>query len=338
MSRQQFFNKKHQFLTLKQVIEITKAEIDLEIDQNLEIHDVSTLDKAKNNEISFINSPQYKENLANSKAGFCFMEQKYVANIAPNITPLICKNPYFAYSQIASSFYEEKPAKFDNNLIDPTATIGKGSQIAANAFIGANVKIGKNCVIGPAASIMNDCEIGDNTIINAGATIAFAKIGNDCIIYSGARIGQDGFGFAYDSGVNHKIIQLGIVQIGNSVEIGANSCVDRGAICNTTISNGVKIDNITQVGHNVEIGQGTVISGCTAIAGSAKIGNFVQIGGGTGIAGHLTIGDGAKIAARSGVMRTINPGQVVGGFPAIDIRKWHKINSTLIRMANSKKI
>lgn len=338
MSRDKFFNKKFEFLTVAQVIEITGATVSNSSDLIKKISNIATLDKADETQISFLNSGQYAEKFSLSKAGFCLIEEKYAARAPQGMVLLIHKNPYFAYSQIAASFYEEKSAEFiEGKLIHPSAKIGEGTKIAPNAYIGNNVVIGKNCFVGPSASIMDGCVIGDNTIINAAAVISFAVIGANCIIYNGAKIGQDGFGFAHNAGVNHKIIQLGIVEIGNAVEIGANSCVDRGAIENTKIGDGTKIDNLVQIGHNVVIARGTVIAGCTAVAGSARVGNFVQIGGASNIAGHISIGDGAKIAGMSGVMRDVDPMQTVGGIPALPIKKWHKINSTLIRMVESKK-
>ena len=174
-------------------------------------------------------------------------------------------------------------------------------------------------------------------MINANAVISFAKIGANSIIFNGAKIGQDGFGFAHDAGVNHKITQIGIVEIGNSVEIGANSCIDRGAIENTVIGDGVKIDNLCQIAHNVVIGKGSVIAGCTALAGSSRIGNFVQIGGNSSISGHISIGDGAKVAGMTGVMRDVKPMEVVAGIPSMPIRDWHRMNVSLMKIGSGKK-
>ncbi len=301
------------------------------------ISDIAILDKASESQISFLNAGQYLEKFLVSKAGLCLLDEKYASKAPQGMTALIHKNPYFAYSKIAAAFYEEKLPEFvEGKLIHPSAKIGAGTRVAPNAYIGKNVEIGKNCVIGASASVMDGCVIGDNSIINSGAVISFAVIGTNCIIYNGAKIGQDGFGFAHDAGVNHKIIQLGFVEIGNFVEIGANSCVDRGAIENTVIGDGSKIDNLVQIGHNVVIGKGTVIAGCAAIAGSTKIGNFVQIGGGSNIAGHITINDGAKIAGMSGVMREVEPMQAVAGIPALPIKKWHKINAMLIQMIEKR--
>lgn len=338
MSRDRFFNKKFEFLTLGQVLEITGAALISDQDLSRKVFDIATLNSAQEEQISFLNSGQYLEKFSSSKAGFCLLEEKYASRAPQSMIALIHKNPYFAYSKIAAAFYEEKiPDFISEKLIHPSAKIGDKTRIAPNAYIGANVEIGKNCLIGANASIMDGCVIGDNTIVNAGAVVSFAVIGKNCIIYNGAKIGQDGFGFAHDAGINHKIIQLGFVQLGDFVEIGANSCVDRGAIENTIIGDGTKIDNLVQIGHNVIIGKSTVIAGCTAVAGSVNIGNFVQIGGNTSIAGHIKINDGAKIAGMSGVMRDVEPMQAIAGIPALPIKKWHKINATLIRMAEGKK-
>ena len=331
--RQRFFDKKSEFLTLEKVLEISGARLIKETDLNQKIFDIATLVEADEKQISFLNSGQYLEKFSASKAGFCFVEEKYAANTSASALLLIHKNPYFAYAKIAENFYCEKSPDFlEGKLIHPSAKIGDNSKIAPNAYVGKNVEIGKNCIIAPGASIMDGSVIGDNCIINAGAVISFAAIGNNCIIHNGAKIGQDGFGFAHDGGVNHKIIQLGIVKIGDFVEIGANTCIDRGAIENTEIGDGSKLDNLIQIGHNVIIGKGVVIAGCSAIAGSTRIGNFVQIGGGSNISGHISIGDGVQIAGMSGVMRDIEAKQVIAGIPSMPIKKWHRMNIKLMKM------
>jgi UDP-3-O-[3-hydroxymyristoyl] glucosamine N-acyltransferase len=338
MYNSRFFYKKSEFFTVAQITATIGATVVKEDDLNKKVFGISTLDSSDKTQISFLNSARYLAKFTVSKAGFCLIEEKYLAKAPATMTLLIHKNPYFAYAKIAESFYAEKIPEFiAGELIHPAAKIGKGTKIAPNAYIGKDVEIGKNCLIGPGASVMDNCIIGDNCVINAGAVISFAVIGVNCIIHNGAKIGQDGFGFAHNVGVNHKIIQLGIVQIGNDVEIGANSCIDRGAIENTIIGDGTKLDNLIQIGHNVIIGKGTVIAGCAAVAGSTKIGNFVQIGGKCSINGHISIGDGAKIAGMSGVMRSVKPMEVVGGAPALPIKKWHKLNAALFRMIKSNK-
>ncbi len=336
MSNLRFFNKKTEFLTLAQVVEITGAKPAEGSDLNSKIIDISTLDKADETQISFLNSGQYLENFLTSKAGFCLMDEKNSDKAPQGMITLIHKNPYFCYSQIVAAFYEAKKPEISDKLIHPTAKIGEGSVIAPNAYIGKNVEIGKNSFVGPSASIMDGCVIGDNCIINANAVISFAIIGKNSVIFNGAKIGQDGFGFAHNAGINHKIIQLGIVEIGDNIEVGANSCIDRGAIENTVIGDGTKIDNLVQIGHNVIIGKGVVIAGCAAVAGSARIGNFVQIGGGSNIGGHISVGDGAKVAGMTGVIRDVLPMQIIAGIPSVPIKKWHRINIMLAKMVETK--
>ena len=327
-----FFQRNFLHFTLAQIIEITQCSPQEMLDLQTIITDVNTIKNATNSEISFLSSEKYFHDLQNSSCGFCLVSEKHLAKIPKHIKALVHKNPYYAYSQLVCSLYKPILPSFDGNLIHTTAKIGNNTVIAPNAYIGKNVIIGENCFIGPNASICDGVIIGNNCKINANASIAFAIIGNDCQIYCGANIGQDGFGFAHHNGVNHKIQQIGIVEIGNNVEIGSGSCIDRGAIENTIIANGVKIDNLCQIAHNVNIGQGTVIAGCTAIAGSTKIGKFVQIGGNSSIAGHLTIGDGAKIAGMSGIMRDIESMSAVAGVPALPIKKWHRLNVLLHKM------
>lgn len=338
MLRNRFFNKKSEFLSLSQALEITGSTLVSDVDLNQKIFDVATLEKANEGQISFLSSGQYSEKFSTSKAGFCLVGENNVVKAPQGMVLLVNKNPYFAYSQIAAAFYEEKLPEFvEQKLIHPTAKIGKNTRIAPNAFIGKDVEIGSGCFVSSGASILDGCIIGDNTIINSGAVISFATIGSNCIIYNGAKIGQDGFGFAHNAGVNHKIIQLGMVEIADFVEVGANSCIDRGAIENTSIGEGVKIDNLVQIGHNVVIGKGTVIAGGSAVAGSAKIGKFCQIGGNSSIAGHITVADGTKVAGMSGVARDTEMMQAVAGIPALPIRKWHRINALLVKMIDSKK-
>jgi UDP-3-O-[3-hydroxymyristoyl] glucosamine N-acyltransferase len=333
MKNLRFFNKKFDYLTIERVIEITGAKPHKECNLNSKISDIKTLESATQNDVSFLNSGQYVDKFSNSKAGFCFIDEKNINKVPSTMIGLISKNPYFSYAQIVSEFYQQKKPNFaSKNLIHPSAKIGKNVEIASNVFVGENVEIGDNSIIGPNSSILDGVIIGSNCIINSNVVITCTIIGDNCQIFSGAKIGQDGFGFVHNAGKNHKIIQIGIVEIGNYVEIGANSCVDRGALENTIIHDEVKIDNLCQIAHNVEIGYGTVIAGTTALAGSCKIGKYVQIGGNCSIGGHLKVGDGAKIAGMSGVMRDVEPMAIMAGIPVLPIKKWHRINTLLNKM------
>ena len=340
MINKNFFSKKKEFFTLAEVLEITGSALpkNSNYDLNKKIYDVATIENATQNEISFFHSAAYLEKFLNSKAGFCFMEEKSAEKSPSTMIAIVNPNPYFAYGKFLSEFYFDQKQNDGEEKISPyaiiskSAIIGEGLIIKAGAVIGDNVQIGNNCFIGANSVIGDNCQIGNNANIKALVAISHCTIGDNVIIHNGAKIGQDGFGFAYNNGKLQKILQLGIVEIHNDVEIGANTCIDRGAISNTVIGSQVKIDNMVQIGHNVVIGEGAVIAGCAGIAGSTIIGKFVQIGGRASIAGHLEIGDGAKIAGASGVAKSVAPMQSVGGSPAMPIKDWHRINIKLLQM------
>lgn len=342
MSREIFFNKKAQFLELRKVVEIVGGKLNKEdADLSSRINDVATLQNGKKGDISFLTGGAYVQKFRESEVEFCLVSQDKVEKAPKNMILIICENPYYAYSLIAKEFYEEKKVKFrktffGNKNISRTAKIGANCNIAPNVYIGDDVQIGDNCFIGAGVSILPGCKIGSSTKIESNAHISFCNIGDSCLIYSGARIGQDGFGFAHNLGVHHKITQLGIVEIGNNVEIGANSCVDRGAIENTKIGDGCKIDNLVQIAHNVEIGIGTVLAGGSALAGSTKVGNYVQIGGNSSISGHIELGDQSVVAGMSGVTKSIDSKAIVAGIPAVPIRKWHKMHAKLAKIVDTK--
>lgn len=327
-----FFRKKFQTLSLQEVLEISNGVPHKNVNHDIKIHDIKSLPNASENDISFLSSGQYQDKFLASKAGFCFIEEKNVSKIPSSMLGIVVKNPYYAYSQIVKHFYEVKPVNFSSQNIHPTAKIAENSQIAPNVVIGCNVEIGKNTQINAGAVIADNVIIGENCVIGANSVISFAVIGDNCIFLNGVKIGQEGFGFVHNNGINHKILQIGIVQIGNNVEIGANSCIDRGALENTIIGDDVKIDNLCQIAHNVEIGKGTVMAGSSGVAGSCKIGKYVQIGGNSSLAGHIKIGDGVKIAGMSGVMRDIEPMAIVAGIPVLPIKKWHRLNLVLQKL------
>ncbi len=336
-NRLKFFTKNHEYLTLKQIIDLCQASVVEGLDLGAKIYDISTLKLATGQDISFLSADKYFSKLKDTKTGFCLLTQDHLNKVDKDldIIFIVVKDPYYAYCQIVREFYSEKSLdRNQNSNIHPLAKIGEGSVIYPGAFIGQDVEIGKNCIIGPNSVITNGCFIGDGVEIGPLSVISFANIGNDCLIHNGVKIGQDGFGFCHREGKNHKIIQIGIVEIGNNVEIGANSCIDRGAIENTIIEDDVKIDNLVQVAHNVKIGRSSVVAGCAALAGSCEIGKYVQIGGNASISGHIKINDGAKVAGMSGVMNDIKEFSTVAGIPAIPIRDWHRVNAKTNRDFN----
>ena len=336
-----FFIKQVEYITIDDLSKIIDIKNINELDKKLKIYNVTTLDKATKNDISFLSNLKYVDKLKNTSAGFCFLDENHKKYINSKTLPIVVNDPHYSYCKLLEYLYfipiylvEDKIS--EKAYIDKTAKIGKNVEIQAGAFIDKNVTIGDNCKICANAVINHDCSIGDNTYIGANATISYAEIGHDAIIHNGAAIGQCGFGFAHNNGFNYKIPQLGIVKIGNFVEIGANTCIDRGAFDDTTIGDNAKIDNLVQIAHGVKVGQGCFFASQVGVSGSTKVGNFVQLGGQVGLAGHINIGDMTEIAAQSGVMKDIEPKSKVAGSPSMPIRDWHKSTVLIKKLINNK--
>lgn len=336
MADERFFTKKS-YLTLKEVIELTGAKLLKDSDLAVKIEDVAPLESAENNNLSFFINNKYLSAFENSKAGFCFALERFAKKAPESMVMLIHDNPYKAYAIVASKFYPEKNSNGEissHAVISATAKIGNNCQIGHFVIIEDNVQIGDNSIIDHNSVIKAGVVIGKNAKIASNVTISHAIIGDDVIIHPGAKIGQDGFGFASDHTGHMKVPQLGIVKIGNKVEIGANTTIDRGSAQNTEIADMCQIDNLVQLGHNVKLGKACVIVAQVGIAGSTKLGNFVVLGGQAGLAGHLKIGDFVQVAAQSGVAQDIEDKQIMGGYPAIPIRKWHRQNFYLQQLSS----
>ncbi len=301
--------------------------------------DVASLDKAGPEDISFLDNAKYKEAFKATKAGACLVTAE-MAYLAPEGTiPLITKFPYKSYALVASYIYPaqmQEPEISRHCFIDDSAKIGRdcaiehGAVILAGAEIGDRCRIEANAVIGRGVTIGNDCRIG------ACATLECCLIGSNVRLYPGVRIGQDGFGFAIDPNGHIKVPQLGRVIIEDNCEIGAGTCIDRGAGPDTVIGQGTWIDNLVQIGHNVRIGKGCIIVAQTGIAGSSVLEDFAVLGGQVGIAGHLRIGKGARIAAQSGIMKDVPAGEEVMGSPAMPIKSFLRQVALLKKMINNK--
>jgi UDP-3-O-[3-hydroxymyristoyl] glucosamine N-acyltransferase len=315
-------NKK---FTLAQLAEFLSAKV--QGDPNIEVTAIVPLQVASAGQISFLDNPKYRKFLAETNASAVILSEE-MAEKCP-CAALIVKNPYLAYAMTATLFDNKPVAKPG---IHPTAIIGEHCEIDNSVAIGPNVvigdyvKIGKNTVIQPGCIINHDVEIGANCWLWPNVTIYHGtRIGARTIIHSGAVIGSDGFGFAFHQGQYHKIPQIGIVRIGDDVEIGANTTIDRGALGDTIIGNGVKLDNQIQIGHNVEIGDHTVIAAGTGVAGSTKVGKYCRVGGLVGFAGHITITDQVTITAMASVAQSINePGIYSSGVPAAPFSAWKR--------------
>lgn len=314
-------------LTLARVAEIAGAAMPAGADPARPFDDVAGLADAGPAHVSFLDNRRYLGDLAASNAGAVLIHPALAARAPATCLALAVRGPYAAYARVAAAFHpapEFAAGIHPTAFVDPAAELGAGVSIGPNAVVMARAKVGAACRIGPNATIGEAVELGEGTVVGANASVSHAVVGRRVAIYPGARIGQDGFGFAIEPGGFVKVPQLGIVRIGDDCEIGANTCVDRGSASDTVIGAGTWIDNLVQIGHNVKIGKGCVIVANVGISGSAELGDQVMVGGQAGIAGHLKIGAGARIAAQAGVHRDIEEGGAVGGSPAVPIKEWQR--------------
>lgn len=294
---------------------------------------VGSLENASGDQIAFFSNPRYKSKLGQTRAGAVVLGP--AAETLTNLPRIVVDNPY-AYFGHLSRLFNPDPALVPG--IDSFALVAEGARVASSAYIGPGAVISEGAVIGERTSVGSGCQIGENVQIAEDSKLhpsviiyAGCQIGARAILHSGVVIGADGFGIAAEGGCWEKIPQIGRVVIGEDVEIGANTTVDRGAIDDTVLENGVKLDNQIQIGHNCRIGAHTAMAGCVAVAGSARIGRHCTIGAGAIILGHLTIADHVNVSAATVISRSIHkPGTYTGMFPFDDNASWAK-NTALVR-------
>lgn len=293
------------------------------------VEDVAPLSVADRDTISFLDNRNYVEQFQDSHAGACVVHPDLAPKAPQGMALLLSPEPYRAYALIAQAFYpsaRRAAGVHPRACVDETARLGDGVRVEAGAVIGARAEIGDGTVVCANAVVGDGVVTGPGCVIGANASVSHTLMGAKVVIYPGCRIGQDGFGFAMGPKGHLKVPQLGRVLIGDDVEIGANTTIDRGAGPDTVIGPGCRIDNLVQIGHNVELGAGCVIVSQVGISGSTKLGRGVVIGGQGGLAGHLSVGDGVQIAAQSGVMRDIAAGTKVMGSPAKPIKEyWREV-------------
>lgn len=326
---------------LSEVARAAGAEIEGGADPNLLIDDVRPLADAGPSNVAFIDNRKYLPQLAATAAGACLVAPALAARVPRATAALVTRQPYHGFARALLLFYPgalqpmvanpgappiDPSARLEDGVIvepgaivGPEAEIGAGTRIAAGAVIGARATIGRNCYIGPLA------------------TVTHALIGDRVMIHSGVRIGQDGFGFAMGPGGHLKVPQIGRVIIQDDVEIGANTTIDRGALKDTIIGEGTKIDNLVQIGHNVLIGRHCVIVAHTGISGSTELGDFVVMGGQSGTVGHIKIGTGAQVAGASHPKDDVPAGGRYAGTPAKPLKDWARELATLKRLAAARK-
>ena len=297
--------------------------------RDVDINTLSKIEEGKKGSLTFLANPKYTEFIYSTDASATIVANDFEPTEKITTTLIKVKDPYSSFTTILELFNDDKSKRSgisDKSDIDKSSTISKSSYVGSYTTIGKNCIIGDDCVIDSQVFIGDNVKIGNNCKIYPGTKILNDTIiGNSCIIHSSCSIGSDGFGFApNDDGTYKKIPQTGNVVIGNNVEIGSNSTIDRATIGSTIINDGVKLDNQIQIAHNVEIGENTAIAAQSGIAGSTKIGKNCMIGGQVGIIGHLKIGDNVKIQAQAGVTSDVESNARITGTPAISYMNYNK--------------
>jgi UDP-3-O-[3-hydroxymyristoyl] glucosamine N-acyltransferase len=327
-------------IPLQRIAEIAEAQLSGTNDPDALFTDVAPLNRAGPSEVSFLHNKRYRPDFESSRAGACIVEPQMVERAPTGMVLLVTPNPYKAYARVAQAFYPVAPAPaaiHGSVIVDETAELGRDVSIGAYSVVGPEVKIGRDCRIGAQVVIEAGVQIGEATQVGHGSTLSHCLIGRRCSIHPGVRIGNRGFGFALDPEGYVEVPQLGRVIVGDDVEIGANATIDRGAGPDTVIGDGSRIDNLVQIGHNVQLGRGCVLVAQSGIAGSAKLEDHVMIAAQAGVSGHLTMGAGSRLAAKSGLMRDVAPGETVGGLPAMAIKDYFRLVSLWQRQLKAQR-
>lgn len=321
--------------TLKQLCE--GLDVQISGDENCLVSRICTIQDGEPGGIAFLVNPLYRKFLAETKASAVILVPGDIE--ACPVNAIVSRDPYYTWSQIAQYFNDKPRAPVG---IHPSAVIGEGCQIdpaasvGPHAVIGNHVRLGANVSVGPGCVVGDFSEIGEGSVLDANVTLYHRiRLGRRVLVSSGVVIGSDGFGIAKHKGSWHKVPQLGAVIVGDDVEIGANCTIDRGAIGNTVISSGVKIDNQVQIAHNVSIGEHTAIAGCVGIAGSTSIGSNCMVGGQAGFAGHLTISDNVVITGGTEVSKSIRvPGIYSSGVGGLVTNQERRKNTARVQRLN----
>lgn len=311
-------------------------------DLTFRVRTVAALDLAGPGALTFLDNPRYAAALDVTRAAACIVPSRYAARVPKGCVALVAAEPYRAVALVAGRIYPEamRPGSLfgtvgisPSSTVHPEARLEPGVIVDPGAVIGPRAEIGTGTVVGPHAVIGPDVRIGRNCSIGSNASVVCALIGDRVILHAGVRIGQDGFGFAMGPGGHRKVPQIGRVVLQDDVEVGANTAIDRGSNRDTVVGEGTKIDNLVQVGHNVEIGRHCVIISQTGISGSTTLGDYAVTAGQAGLAGHLRIGAGAQIGAKSGVMNDVPAGERWFGIPAQSAREQFRLLATMRRLS-----
>lgn len=329
MQHQGFFDRAGPF-ALSAVATAIGATLSKEQDGARLIVDIRSLQTAGSGDLAFFENRKYLEHLGATHAGACILSSTDAFRAPGATATLTTARPYDSFARALTLFYADAlhskaaayPAHRDGSHVHASAVIAEGVTIEPGAVVGREAVIGPGTTIAAGAVVGYRVVLGRDCYVGAGATVTHTLVGNGVIIHAGARIGQDGFGFAMSAKGHRKVPQIGRVLIGDDVEIGANSTVDRGSLSDTRIGDGTKIDNLVQIGHNVVIGRHCVIVAQSGIAGSAELGDFVVMGAHSGVIGHVKVGNGAQIAGMAHVKNDVEAGARMGGTPAKPFKEW----------------
>lgn len=324
-----FFERAGPF-TLRQIAEHVGASLLHDSDGSRSIEDVRPLRAAGQGHLTFFDNRRYAEQLKATGAGACIVNGDDAPSVPAGSAILTTSAPYAAFAMALQLFYADalrskaaaEVAGDDGHLVHPTARIDETATIEPGAIVGREAVIGSRTIVAAGAIIGYRVVLGSDCYVGAGASLTHAVVGSGSIIHAGARIGQDGFGFAVCASGRVKVPQVGCVIIGDDVEIGANTTVDRGTLTDTVIGDGTKIDNLVQIAHNVVIGRHCIIVAQSGIAGSAELGDYVVMGAKSGVLGHVKVGRGAQIAGMAHVKGDVAPGAKMGGTPARPFKEW----------------
>lgn len=312
--------------TAEQIATVLNGTI--EGDPSVKVDGFSKIEEGKPGTLTFLANPKYTPYIYKTKASIVLVNNDFVAEQPVEATLVRCFNAYAALAILLDIVEKAKPKKVGVELmsyISDKAVVGEDIYVGAFAYIGEGAKLGKQVKIYPQSYIGDGVTIGDNTIVYPGAKIyPGCIIGNNCIIHAGVVIGSDGFGFAPEDGVYKKIPQMGIVVIEDDVEIGANTTIDRAVMDATIIRKGVKLDNLIQIAHNVEVGENTVMAAQVGVSGSTKIGKQCMFGGQVGLGGHITVGDNSNIGAQSGIISNVKANSKLLGAPAVPVKDFFR--------------
>ncbi len=306
-------------------------------DPGLRITGVGPLQTAGASEVSFLDNRRYLPLLAECQAAAVVLAPELLPRLPPGGVAIVTKQAYLGFGRIARALHPQpapRPGIHATAVVDPSARIGVGVEIGPFAVVEAGAEVAEGCIIGPHAVIGAGVVLGQGCRIGAHASLSHCIAGRFVVLHPGARVGQEGFGFAVTpEGRFETMPQLGRVLLGDWVEIGANACVDRGSQSDTVLGAGTRLDNMVQIGHNVSTGKACVLVAQVGIAGSTRLGNGVQMGGQCGVAGHVQIGDRVQVAAQAGIMSDVGAGETVGGSPAWPMRETMRAFATLRKLA-----